>query len=445
MTGNPTQVAANKIVNNTVRRARVAARYGWWLSLEAPVRSEVRAVGGGALVFGMVFLDRLAPLYLIVVIREQEGLAAHQLALVPLTIGLGWAVAMGVGRWLSGRLSDRSRIALGAGGAGLVHVASALVGGWPAFLLLRFLGGVLAGTVAPPLTGLIFAWAPRRRRGLDAGILFSATRLLGSLVAPVVVLSVAVRADWRSALLTAAVLLLAATAAFWLITPPAPAASEAIETTAAQRREQARPVLARHGRRNITLATVFGILFACWLNVVSQTGPSVVVASLDVTPDTAGAIVGAFGIGGWLAALFVPMASDRVGRGLAVGTSTAVGGAAGLGLSLVLAVGSAPPWAPAVLFAFGGLTLGALPLALSVIPGEAVLRGDPGRAVIWPVFGAEVVGAAVLPAVALLGFLPERATLTIAAGALLASAALAKALVPPDRDEQSAEVPVPPA
>lgn len=99
----------------------------------------------------------------------------------------------------------------------------------------------------------------------------------------------------------------------------------------------------------------------------------------------------------------------------------------------------------AALFAFGGLTLGALPLALSVIPGEAVLRGDPGRAVIWPVFGAEVVGAAVLPAVALLGFLPERATLTIAAGALLASAALAKALVPPDRDEQSAEVPVPPA
>jgi hypothetical protein len=401
--------------------------------LQPQTRAEARAVGGGALVFGTLFLDRLAPLYLIVIIREEEALGPGALAMIPLVIGIGWAVAMTVGRWTRGRWSDRSRIAIGAGGAALFHVASALVGAWPAFLVLRFLGGILAGTVAPPVTGLIFAWAPPRRRGLDAGIMFSSTRLLGSLVAPVLVLAVAVRAGWQTALLVSALLLLLATIAFLAVSPAGPA-RPSTAADAVERREQARTVLAPHGSRNVALATVFGILFAGWLTIVSQFGPSVVVSSLEVTPDRAGAIVGGFGIGGWIAALTVPALSDRIGRGGAVGGASAIGGTAALVLTYVLAAGpGSPTWVPTLLFALGGIALGALPLALSVIPGEAVLRGDPGGAVTWPVVGAEVIGAAVLPALALLGFLPERTSIAAAGLALLVSAGLAAALVPPAR------------
>jgi MFS family permease len=393
-----------------------------------PDRTEVRVVAGTTLIYGSLFLDRLAPLYLIVIVRAELGLSAGALALLPVSIGLGWASSMALGHWLSGRISDRSRIALGAGGAALLHLVSAQVAPWWAFLLLRFLGGVLAGTVAPPITALVFRWAPAARRGLDIGIVFSATRLFGSLVSPIVVLAIAVRAGWQTALGVSAAGLLLSAMAFLVLVPTAPAPT----TSRHERRAEARTTLRPGGRRDIALASGVGILLVTWLTVVSQSGPTVVVDALGVTPDQAGTVVGAFGIGGWLAALAVPALSDRIGRPRAVGGATSLGAAAGLTLSMLFAQqGAVSPWLPAVLLGIGGVAMGALPLALSIIPGEAVLRGDPGRAVAWPVVGSEIVGSALLPGIALLGFLPDRLALGAAGAGLLLATGLASAFSRP--------------
>jgi hypothetical protein len=377
-----------------------------------PDRTEVRVVAGTTLIYGSLFLDRLAPLYLIVIVRAELGLSAGALALLPVSIGLGWASSMALGHWLSGRISDRSRIALGAGGAALLHLVSAQVAPWWAFLLLRF----------------VFRWAPAARRGLDIGIVFSATRLFGSLVSPIVVLAIAVRAGWQTALGVSAAGLLLSAMAFLVLVPTAPAPTASRH----ERRAEARTTLRPGGRRDIALASGVGILLVTWLTVVSQSGPTVVVDALGVTPDQAGTVVGAFGIGGWLAALAVPALSDRIGRPRAVGGATSLGAAAGLTLSMLFAQqGAVSPWLPAVLLGIGGVAMGALPLALSIIPGEAVLRGDPGRAVAWPVVGSEIVGSALLPGIALLGFLPDRLALGAAGAGLLLATGLASAFSRP--------------
>lgn len=391
-------------------------------------------VAGTAAIYGFVFLDRLAPLYLVVILRQELEVSPAALAMLPVSLGLGWAVAMALGRWLSGRLTDRQRIALGTGGAIAFHVASALVGSWGWFLLLRFLGGVFAGTVAPPITGLLFHWAPVARRGRDIGIVFSSTRLFGSLLSPIIVLSAAVAFGWQQALQISAAGLFLALLFFLVVVPSSPGPT----TTRQERRAEATVVLRAHGKRNIALSAGVGILLITWLTVVSQSGPTLLVESLGIDPDQAGTILGMFGIGGWLAALIVPTLSDRIGRRLAVGGATAVGGLSGLVLAFLLAQdGTLPTWTPALLLAIGGLAMGALPLALSVIPAEAVQSGDPGRAVTWPVVGAEVIGSALLPGIALLGFLPDRLAFAGAAAGLLLATVIAQSLAVIDDDART--------
>jgi MFS family permease len=417
------------------RPARTVAAGGGYDTVHAPRRpSERRVVIGTSLVYGLVFLDRFAPLYLVVLLRRSLDLSDASLALLPAAIGLGWAGAMIVARITSGRLTDRSRILFGVVAGTTLNVASVLLGGWTAFVVCRFLGGLLQGSIAPSITSTVFRYCGATTRGRAIGVVFSGTRLFGSLLSPVIVLAVAVRWGWQLSLVVSAALAFAGLLAFLTFVPSSPL--DAVPPRPRSIRRSTRASVAPplelhpHGRRNIALSTVISTLLVTWLVVISQSGPVVLVESLGVTPDQAGGIVGAFGIGAWLAALAVPTLSQRFGRRHTTAAAIATGGAAGLLLSVLLALpGSAATIVPTTIaLAVAGVALGSLPMAISLLPAETVRRGDPGRAIFWPVVGAEVIGAALLPAVALLGLLPERVSIAAASGGLLAAAAAALAL-----------------
>jgi MFS family permease len=168
----------------------------------------------------------------------------------------------GVGSLSLESLGNRHRILVAAAGVALLGLASAAVTGWTTFVVLRGLGGLLAGTAAPAVTALSFAAAPERRRGLDLGVVQSSTRLLGSLVSPVVVTAVAVAVDWRVALLTSSAFVVAGALALVLLVPA--------DTVLAEAAADAAPTLHPGGRRNILLCTSSSVALLMGLIVVSQ-------------------------------------------------------------------------------------------------------------------------------------------------------------------------------
>lgn len=79
-----------------------------------------------------------------------------------------------------------------------------------------------------------------------------------------------------------------------------------------------------------------------------------------------------------------------------------------------------------------GVAMGGLPLAISIIPAEAIASGDVGRTLTAPIIGAEFLGGAVLPALALeaVGRVGSAAVLGAAAVLLLFAAPSSLALRP---------------
>jgi MFS family permease len=366
---------------------------------ETPLRGrggEVATVAGTFLVYGAIFFDRLAPLYLVALIAADLGAPSAYEGTLALLIGLGWAAAMPLVKATSGRFGDRDRIIASAAVTAVFGLLSAAAGSWVLFIALRGIGGLAAASGAPATTALVFAAAPARRRGLDLGIVQSSTRIIGSLVAPVVVTAVAVAAGWRTAMVVSAVLLVAgALALLWAVPED--------RRTRASRRGAVNEefALLPGGRRNVLLCVAACVLLLAWLTVWSQSSVAVIQGWLGVNADVAGRLVGWFGVGSGIAALFLPILSDRVGRRAALGIGAAVGGAGGLGVGLFAALGTIPP-RPVVTLSLllSGVAMGGLPLVISIIPAEAVATGDVGRALTGPIAGGEILGAAVLPALA---------------------------------------------
>lgn len=187
---------------------------------------------------------------------------------------------------------------------------------------------------------------------------------------------------------------------------------------------------------------LYGALFFDRLAPLHLVG--VVGRDLVIPTDTAGALPLGVGIG-WAMAMLL---SQRVSRWLAprermiaaAGTTAVLGiasAATGSWAAFVLlrsiagvASGLAAPAVTSLLFALAGVAMGALPLVLSIVPAEAVSRGDVGQALRVPIVTGELVGGALLPAIALAGWISEAVSVGVVAVALLATSAASLRLRP---------------
>lgn len=384
--------------------------------------------------YGAIFFDRLAPLYLIGFVTDDLPVRAAGVGGLALAIGLGWAVSMLPARWASGRWDDRRRVLVAAAGVTVCGAASLLAPSWWLFCLLRGLGGIAAGTSAPAVTALTFAASPVRRRGLDLGIVQASTRVLGSLAAPVVATAVAVRAGWIPALATASAFVSVGAVVVGVLVPRP--GGPARLTPAKDAELTWRP----HGRRNMVLSAAVATALVAWLITTSQSAVPLVEQWLDVGPGAAGRVVGWFGVGAAIAALAVPIGSDWIGRRWSLAVAAAVGAAGGFAALYGAATGLwASTVAASALLAVAGVAMGGLPLAISIIPAEAVATGDVGRALAVPIVTAELLGGAALPAVA--AAIAPTVGLPVAVGVigsgLVASVVLGLAIQPASAHESS--------
>lgn len=342
--------------------------------------------------FGILFFDRNALNFLMPYVRPDLGLSDTQVGLLSSGLSLTWAIAgFTVGRF-SDWLGSRKPVIIVATLAFCVcSVVSGLAQSFLMLLGARILMGAAEGGVMPVSHSLIAAEIPEEQRGLAMGVAQNlGSNLLGSSVAPLVLVPVAIAFGWRHAFFIAAAPGLVSAAILWFfIVEPPREAGHAHDTPAATLGQA-------FADRNVQLCALIAILLVSYLVCCWAFMPLYLTSTRGWPADTAKWLMATLGLSAGIGSFAVSALSDRIGR------RPTVIGFSFLGVILPLGAlyltGNA--WLLALIFFFGWGLNGVFPLFMATIPSESV---DPRltASLTGVVMGVgEVIGGVLSPSLA---------------------------------------------
>ncbi|HVS76359.1 MAG TPA: MFS transporter [Steroidobacteraceae bacterium] len=369
--------------------------------------------------FGIVFFDRNALNFLMPFVQPELGLSNTEVGILASGLSFTWALAAFAVGMVSDRTGSRKGLLIVATLA--FSVCSFLSGLAASFVWLlgaRLLMGVAEGGVMPVSQTLIAAEIRPERRGLAMGVTQNfGSNLLGSFVAPVLLVGVATTYGWRHAFFLAGVPGLAAALLMWRLlreAPPPPAANPDSKASLT--------LLEAFEERNVLICAFMGVLLVSYLVVCWAFMPLYLTRVRGFDAGTMGWLMGTLGISATVGAFVISALSDRLGRRPLMVAMPLIGIA--LPLAAMYFAGSA--WGLAGFFFVGWGLVGVLPLLMATVPSESV---DPLHAatVMGICMGTgEVIGGALAPTVA--GYAADRfglqaplwimIALTVAAGVL---------------------------
>jgi predicted MFS family arabinose efflux permease len=369
--------------------------------------------------FGIVFFDRNALNFLMPFVQPDLGLNNTQVGILAGGLSLTWALAaFGIG-FISDKTGSRKGLLIVAT---LCFSACSFLSGIAAsFALLlgaRLLMGVSEGGIMPISQSLIATEVSPERRGLAMGVTQNfGSNLLGSFVAPVVLVAFANAWGWRSAFYLAGIPGLIAALFMWrLIEEPQS------KTSLARHAGEKLTLREAFAERNILICATMGVLLVSYLVVCWAFMPLFLTQVRHYDPDTMGWLMGTLGISATVGSFVVSGVSDRIGRKPMMVAMPFLG--------IILPLGAmfyeGSVWALAAIFFLGWGLNGIFPLFMATIPSESV---DPRHTatVLGLCMGTgEVLGGVLSPFIA--GYAADRAGLqaplwimlglTIAAGLL---------------------------
>ena len=314
--------------------------------------------------FGILFFDRNALNFLMPYVRPDLGLSDTQVGMLSSGLSLTWAIAgFTVGRF-SDWLGSRKPVIIVATLA--FCVCSVVSGVAQSFLMLlgaRILMGAAEGGVMPVSHSLIASEIPEEQRGLAMGVAQNlGSNILGSSVAPLVLVPVAIAFGWRHAFFIAAApgLISAAILWFFIVEPP----KEAAHAHAAP----AATLGQAFADRNVQLCALIAILLVSYLVCCWAFMPLYLTSTRGWPADTAKWLMATLGLSAGIGSFAVAALSDRIGR------RPTIIGFSFLGVILPLGAlyltGNA--WLLALIFFFGWGLNGVFPLFMATIPSESV-------------------------------------------------------------------------
>ncbi len=343
-----------------------------------------------SLSFGFVLFDRNALSFLMPFVQPELRFSNTQVGLLSGGLSLTWAIAaFGIGV-VADRFGSRKKLlVLATVLFALCSFGSGLASGFAILLATRLLMGAAEGGIMPLSQSLIVAQVDPRRRGIAMGIAQGfGSSLMGSFVAPVVLVGFATAYGWRHAFfLAGAPGLLAAVAMIWMIRDEKP-----VRPVAARRVERGnlRSVLTDG---NVIRCVLLSIAFVAYLVVTWAFMPLYLVNVRHYDPSTMSWLMGVLGIAATLYSFLIPGLSDRIGR-RPVMTLVPV-------LALILPLGalfySGPVWGLAAIFFVGWSFTGIMPLFMSTVPAESVSAAHIGAALGICMGGSEILGGVLAP------------------------------------------------
>jgi MFS family permease len=385
--------------------------------IEAPARSVGYQFALTALLsanFGFVLFDRNAPSFLMPFMQPELGLTNTQVGLLAAALSLTWAKAA---IWI-GRISDRtgSRKGLLVLSTVLFSVCSFGSGLATSFALLlatRLLMGAAEGGIMPLSQSLIAADVDTRYRGLAMGVAQGfGSSLMGSFVAPVMLVWFAEHFGWRHAFFLAGAPGLAmAFALAWLVRSPrgTPARSVPAGNSSAAAGSAA-GVPPRAGARSITMSSfrsalaernvvscaVLSILLVSYLVVCWTFMPLFLTKVRGYDATTMGWLMGSLGISATVASSAIPWLSDYIGRRGPMIAAPFVA----VALPLAALFYSGPVWSLGAIFVVGWLVTGIFPLFMAAVPSESVEVSQVATALGICMGAGELIGGVLSPYIA---------------------------------------------
>lgn len=313
--------------------------------------------------FGILFFDRNALNFLMPFVQPDLKLTNTQVGMFSSALSLTWALSgLLVGR-ISDKLGSKKPVVVIATIA--FCLCSFISGAASSFLMLlgaRLLMGAAEGGVMPVSHAMIVSEVAPERRGLAMGVAQNlGSNLLGSGLAPILLVPVAAAVGWRTGFYLAAVPGLVTAALIWftLREPPAEVHDEA--TPKVTLREA-------FAHRNVILCALIAILLVSYLVVCWAFMPLYLTKARGFAPETMGWLMATLGISAGIGSFVVPAISDAIGRRPVMiffsflGVILPLGALYYQGSTLVLA---------AIFFIGWGLN-GLFPMFMATIPAESV-------------------------------------------------------------------------
>lgn len=324
-----------------------------------------------ALNFGIVFFDRQALNALMPFVEPELGLSQTQIGLLASGLSFSWAIAA----FFVGRLSDslgKRKILLVIATIAF-SLCSFLSGIAPSFLFLfgaRLLMGAAEGGVMPISHAMVASEVDPKRRGLAQGVAQNlGSNLLGSFLAPVVLVWFATQFSWREAFYLAALpgLISAAMIWFMLREPDMPKPEPKPKVAGSNAMTD---YIAEIGRamkvRNMWISVVVGTLMVGHFVTTWAFMPLYLTEVKGYDPSTMSWIMGALGIAAAIYSFTVAGLSDIIGRKPVM-----------VALPLLAVIGplgaiyyDGGPFGLAAIFFVGWAVNGIFPIFMATIPSE---------------------------------------------------------------------------
>jgi ACS family hexuronate transporter-like MFS transporter len=407
--------------------------------------------------FGFVLFDRNAASFLMPFIQPELGLSNTQVGLLSSGLSLTWALAaFGIGVVSDRTGSRKGLLVLATLAFSICSFGSGLALGFGMLLLTRMLMGIAEGGIMPISQALIATDVDARHRGLAMGVAQGfGSSLMGSFVAPVLLVAFAEAFGWRQAFFLAGIPgLVIALFMVWIIRAPArptrsagapaasaPAAAVAAAAVAArggtpaagagtagtpaqeQRIFELASYLAVLRDRNVRLCALLSILLVSYLVVCWSFMPLFLTQVRGFEESTMSWLMGALGISATVASFAIPGLSDRIGRrGLMIAMPLLA-----VILPLAALFYTGPVFALGAIFVTGWLFTGTMPLCMATVPSESVDARHVAGALGVCMGAGELIGGVLAPAIA--GYAADvtslAAPLWIMAGLALAAGVVA--------------------
>ncbi len=298
-------------------------------------------------------------------IQPELGLSYTEVGLLGAGLSFTWAIAAIFVGWLSDRIARRKIIIVASG---LVFSACSVVSGFAdTFLMLfgaRLLMGLSEGGVMPISHAMVAAEVSPKWRALAMGVTQNVgSSLLGSTVAPLVLVPVAIAFGWRSAFFVAAVpgLISALLIILIVVERPIPKAPPRIIG-------ERLPLIETLGNRNVIACAIMSVLLVSYLVITWAFMPLVLVQYRGFDAGTAAGLMAVLGVSSFSASFIVTTLSDFIGRKPVMVVMPFVG---------VLLPLAALYWDGSVLllgaiFFVGWMFNGIFPMFMATVPTESV-------------------------------------------------------------------------
>lgn len=365
------------------------------------MKYETRLIWVLTITFGFVFFDRNAASFLMPFIADDLHFNNSQVGLVASALSFTWAVASFLGGAYSDRTGNRkSFLLISVAAFSLCSFASGMAVSFATLFSTRLLMGLAEGPILPIAQSLVAIESTAARRGNNMGVMQNfGSNLLGSFVAPIVLVTIASSFSWRWAFFLSGVPgLIMALLIFKFVRQPAAATAPA--NPAAQ--VQAPPSAGHMGfgemmrHRNMGLCMLMAIFMVAWMILGWVFLPLFYTKVRLIGTDPMKYLMSVLGLSAAFFSFVVPALSDRFGRRPVIVIFNCIG----LLVPLAALYFQGSLLALGTLIFFGWSASGTFPLFMGTVPSETIPARYVATSLGMVVGLGEILGGVSAPAIA---------------------------------------------